>query len=139
VSTISISSTRPAVKYFLGFNVLVWLPYGLFCFITPGFLSEAAGVTAVTPTGSTELRAMYGGLQAGIGALCAAALVKPDLVRTALGTLSFLVVGLFSARLAGAFIDWGFSAYTGGAFAFELATLAIAISLLRAEPQPASL
>ena len=54
-------------RIFLLVSTLVWLPYGIYCFFAPGFLAGAAGVAALSPTGRTELRAMYGGLQAGIG------------------------------------------------------------------------
>ena len=70
-------------RIFLAANVLLWLPYGLYCLAAPGFLAETAGVAATTPTGSTELRAMYGGLQATIGALSLAACLRRDLQRAA--------------------------------------------------------
>ena len=54
-------------RLFLAANALLWLPYGLYCFLVPEFLAEAAAVSATTSTGTVELRAMYGGLQAGIG------------------------------------------------------------------------
>jgi hypothetical protein len=52
-------------RIFFALTALVWLPYGIFCFFQPGYLAQAAGVTATSATGTIELRAMYGGLQAG--------------------------------------------------------------------------
>ena len=49
-----------AARIFLALSALVWLLYGLYCLLVPGSLAEAAGVAATTPTGTTELRAMYG-------------------------------------------------------------------------------
>ncbi len=117
------------VKIFLGVSALVWLPYGIFCFTTPSFLGDAAGVVAQTGTGTTELRAMYGGLQAGIGLLCLVALVRPGIVRPALLMLAFLTAGLFSARLAGLFLDGDLSGYTAGALLVESLSAGLAVRL----------
>ncbi len=121
-------------RAFLGLMVLVWLPYGLYCFAQPGFLVDAAGVAAATATGTTELRAMYGGLQAGLGALALAALLRPGLVRPALVAFAFLGGGLCISRLAGAALDDGWSLYTGVGLGLEFAILAVSTTLLRREP-----
>ena len=54
------------IRLFLGFSAFVWLPYGIFCFLQPGYLTEAAGLGLTSATATTEVRAMYGGLQAGL-------------------------------------------------------------------------
>jgi hypothetical protein len=118
-------------RVFLGLNALVWLPYGLYCFFDPGYLAGAAGVAATSATGSTEIRAMYGGLQAGIGALALAALLRADLVRPALLALAFLAGGLFLSRLSGSALDYGWSQYTGIALAFEITIAGGSLWLLR--------
>jgi Domain of unknown function (DUF4345) len=118
-------------RAFLVANALLWLPYGLYCLAQPHMLAEVAGVAAASTTGSTELRAMYGGLQAAIGTLALAAAFRRDLQRTALITLAFLAGGLFSARLVGAFTDGGLSSYTAGALVLESSLTLLAIWLLR--------
>lgn len=118
-------------RIFLAANVLLWLPYGLFCLASPGFLAEAAGVAATTPTGTTELRAMYGGLQAAIGLLALAAVLRRDLERTALTALAFLAGGLFTGRLVGAFGDGGLSGYTIGALVLEISLTVLSARFLR--------
>jgi hypothetical protein len=118
-------------RLFLAANVVLWLPYGLYCLAQPGFLAETGGVAATTPTGTTELRAMYGGLQAGIGLLSLAAVLRSDLVRTALTALAFLAGGLFSARLCGAFVDGGLSGYTIAALLLESTLTVLSVRLLR--------
>jgi hypothetical protein len=123
-----------ATRVFLGLSALLWLPYGLYCFFVPTSLADAAGVGALTPTGSTELRAMYGGLQAAIGLLAGFAVVRPSLVRPALVALAFLTGGLASARALGVAMDGGFSSYTAMGLGFELATVAIAALLLARTP-----
>jgi hypothetical protein len=124
-----------ALRIFLGISALVWIPYGIYCWFQPGFLEAAAGVAATTPTGTTELRAMYGGLQVAIGALMAAALVRPSIVPAALFSTAFLCGGLGIARFAGAVADASFSAYTLSGLAFEFGLLAVAVWLIRSNAE----
>lgn len=119
-------------RLFLAANALLWLLYGLYCLAQPSFLAEAAGVVATSPTGITELRAMYGGLQAAIGALALVATFRHDLVRTALVALAFLAAGLFGGRLVGAFTDGWLSSYTVAALLLESTLTVLSIRLLRA-------
>ena len=125
-----------AIRAFLVVSVLVWLPYGLYCLLVPGFLAEGAGVAATSPTGSTELRAMYGGLQAAVGVMALAALRWPELRRPYLLLIAFLAGGLGFARLVGVLLDGGLSSYTTFALVFEIAMVSAAMWLLR-QPEPA--
>ena len=106
-------------RVFLVLSALLWLPYGLYCLLVPHSLAEAAGVAATTPTGITELRAMYGGLQAAIGTLALVGAIRGSVTRSALVAIGTLTLGLGSARLLGALIDGGFSSYTGMGLGFE--------------------
>ena len=122
-----------AARWFLAASVLIWFPYGIWCFLDPGTLAGSAGVEATTPTGVTELRAMYGGLQMSIGLLAAAGFAHVSARRPALLALAFLAGGLAVSRLIGGILDDSFSGYTTGAVIFELATALIAIRLLGRE------
>ncbi|HVN40672.1 MAG TPA: DUF4345 domain-containing protein [Myxococcota bacterium] len=106
-------------RVFLVLSALLWLPYGLYCLIDPGSLAQAAGVVARTPTGTTELRAMYGGLQAAIGVLALVGAIRGSVTRSALVAIGTLTLGLGSARLLGALMDGGFTSYTGMGLGFE--------------------
>ncbi len=123
-----------AARIFLGLSALLWLPYGIACFLNPGSLALGAGVAASSATGSTELRAMYGGLQAAIGLLAGAGALRPALARHALVTLAFVCGGLGVARLGGAALDGGFTQYTGMALGLEFGTLALTGWLLSRSP-----
>jgi hypothetical protein len=125
-----------ATRIFLFLSFLIWLPYGVYCFAQPGSLADAAGVAFQSPTGSTELRAMYGGLQIAIGALAGLAALRANLVRPALLAIAFLTAGLGSARLLGVAIDGGLSSYTATGLGFELTSVAVATLLLRRSPAP---
>lgn len=116
---------------FLKVQVAIWLPYGIYCAFTPGFLEGAAGLAASSSTGMTEIRAMYGGLQAGIGLLCLAALFRPDWMKSAILMLCFLTGGLALTRAFGLAIDGDASGYTLGALAFESVNATAAIWLTR--------
>jgi len=120
-------------RIFLGLSALVWLPYGLYCFFAPASLVEAAGVVGQTATGTTEVRAMYGGLQSALGILLGSAVLRASLVRPALLAVAFATGGLGVARLFGLLLDGGLSSYTGMALAFEFTSAGIAIALLRRE------
>jgi hypothetical protein len=124
-------------RIFFSLTALIWLPYGIFCFFQPGFLAEAAGVVATTTTGTVELRAMYGGLQAGIGALALAAALRPALVGPALVASCFLFPGLAVTRLIAGLASGEISSYTAGGLALEWASTIAAVWLLRRSPVPA--
>jgi Domain of unknown function (DUF4345) len=118
-------------RIFFALTALIWLPYGIYCFAQPGALAQIAGVAATTTTGTIELRAMYGGLQAGIGALALAAALRPAFVGPALATSCFLFAGLATSRLLGAASAGELSSYTGGGLALEWGSTLAAVWLLR--------
>lgn len=120
-----------ATRIYLGLSVLIWLPYGLYLVFEPGYLAEAAGVVGTTPTGTTELRAMYGGLQAAVGVFAGFALLRPGHAPKVLLSVAFLAGGLFGARLLGLLLDGGGSTYTLGALGFEGLYTAASIALYR--------
>lgn len=120
-----------AIRIFLALQASIWLPYGLFCFFQPAFLGEAAGVEIGSPTGDIEIRAMYGGLQAALGAFTLAGVLHEPLRQPALIAIAFLVTGLATARLGGVALLGDVSAYTAGALVFEIATVAVALFFLR--------
>ncbi len=118
-------------RIFLAISVIIWLPYGIYCFLQPDSLEAAAGLASTTPAGRTEIRAMYGGLQAALGGLALAAFFKAQWVRPALTAIAVLTGGLFLARLVGALMDGSFTTYTTGALIFELLSALAATWLLR--------
>jgi hypothetical protein len=119
------------MRIFLAISALAWGGYGLYCLINPAILAELAGVTAVSATATTELRAMYGGVQTALGLFAALAVVNAGWQRPAVLALAFVTGGLFTARLIGALLAGDFSSYTIGGLGFEFVYTAIAIVLLR--------
>jgi hypothetical protein len=122
------------LRVFLGLVGLLFLPYGLYCFFQPAYLSEVAGLGLGSTTASTEVRAMYGGLQAAVGCFALAALLRSHLERPALLCVAFLAGGLFLGRLGGILFDGGVSPYTGGAVILEIALASTSVFLLSRRP-----
>ena len=110
---------------------LAFFPYGLYCFVAPQFLAGVAGLVGTTPTGVNEIRAMYGGLQAGLGLLLLAGWYDTRLRMAGLGTAAFVMPGLALTRLIGLALGGDLSGYTIGALIFEIGSSVIAVPLLR--------
>jgi hypothetical protein len=119
-------------RVFLALSGLIWFPYGVYLFFSPSYLADAAGVLSTTATGYIELRAMYGGLQAGIGALAFAGALRPAHTRTVLFAGCFLFGGLAVTRLLAAIGSGELSPYTIFGLCFEWTSTLLAIWLLRA-------
>jgi len=119
-----------AIRVFLALSALAWLPYGVFCWVRPGYLAEAVGVVAASTTATIELRAMYGGLQVAVGLLAAAGVVFEGLRRPSLLLLAFLCAGVGTARFSGVLMDGEFSLYTRYALGFEFVSTALAMHFL---------
>ena len=118
-------------RIFLALSGLIWFPYGVYCFLAPDYLADAAGVVSTTATGNIELRAMYGGLQAGIGALAFAGALRPAWLRSVLFAGCFLFGGLAVTRSLAAIGAGEVSPYTAFGLAFEWTSTVFAFWLLR--------
>lgn len=125
-----------AARIFLALSGLIWFPYGVYLFFQPGYLAEAAGILSTTATGQIELRAMYGGLQAGIGALAFAGALRPAQIRSVLFAGCFLFGGLAVTRSLAAIAAGEVSSYTAFGLCFEWTSTALAFWLLRAGSAP---
>jgi len=121
-------------RIFLALSGLVWFPYGVYLFFAPGYLADAAGIVSTTATGNIELRAMYGGLQAGIGLLALAGALRPAWLRPVLFAGCFLFGGLALTRLLAALGTGELSSYTAFGLCFEWTSTLLALWLLRTAP-----
>ena len=119
-----------AVRVFLALQTLIWLPYGIVCFFVPEFPANSAGLSATSATATTELRAMYGGLQVAIGLLALFALLNAKRVHSALWCLAILIGGIGLARVLAALMAGDASTYTLGGASFEFVASAWATWLL---------
>ena len=120
-----------SIKVLLAVATVIWLGGGVYIFFDPGYLGRSVGVVSTSPTGAIELRAMYGGIQSGLGALALAGLVRPVFRRHAVVALAFMCTGLAVFRGIGATIAGELSAATTVMLAIEGGVAAAAFVLLR--------
>ena len=110
-------------RVFLGFQALIFIPYGLYCLVQPQILEDGAGLAATSMTGVIELQAMYGGLQTAVGVMCALAVFIERYRHSALLALTFIFAGLAVTRVSLALTHSDFSSYSLFAMIFESASL----------------
>lgn len=119
-------------KPLLGISGLIFLAYGLACFINPELPAALAGLSINSGDGFAEMGAMYGGLQFGVGVFCLVCAVIPVYTRAGLLLLLLAIGCLAAARLVSAWdADWMVGAYTWGALAFEVLVSVLAALALK--------
>jgi uncharacterized protein DUF4345 len=79
--------------------------FGIACLLRPKSMLKRVDIQATSARGTTELRAMYGGMEIGLGAFFATAMAKPEWSRPALLAQTLGLGGLAVARLAGIVSD----------------------------------
>lgn len=121
-------------RLFLGFTALAFAGYGAACLVAPEIVADAAGLGLASDVARAEVRAMYGGLQIAVGALAAAALLRPALQPGVLLALAFVFAGLAGGRLVGLAVEAAPGAYNAGAFAYELVSAGLAVALRSRAP-----
>jgi hypothetical protein len=119
-------------RILLAFTGLMFAVYGLVCLVNPGLPAGYAGMELPGISASTEVVAMYGGLQTGLGLLFITWAWRPHLVVPALTVLLFSVGGLALARVTG-LVRSGVDPYNLGAVGYEATTAILAAVALRLE------
>ena len=118
------------IKPYLIFTVLVWLPWGLICIFDTGMIADIIGVTSVSPSGETDIRAMYGGVQLAVGLMAALALYDRRHFHKLLHALAFLASCLALSRSYGLVVDGSSTLYTWGVLGYEYFAAISAITWL---------
>jgi hypothetical protein len=114
----------------LGITGLAFAGYGLVCLFVPTLVADYSGMLLPDASALTEVVAMYGGLQTGMGALFLFAALRPAHLREGLFVLTVLVGSLAFARSMG-LMAHGATPYNLGAVVYELTTTALAVIALR--------
>ena len=91
----------------LSIQIVALTALGLAYFIRPEEMASFSGALLMGSAAVTEVRAYYGGLQLGLAAYLAMALLRMDLLRPALLLLVLLYSSLALARIAGLWLDGG--------------------------------
>ena len=110
---------------------------GLGCIIAPGSFAQQVGFSA-TASGTTEIRAFYGGLQLGIGSFLIWCLREAARIRTGLFLGAFAVGGAGVARALGMVLDQAPTAYHVANLAIEVVTVALIVIAVSRTQRPAS-
>jgi hypothetical protein len=122
-------------RIWLGLNGLLFLVYGLVCLLDPAVPAGYAGMTLPGASARTEVAAMYGGLQAGLGAWLVWSALRPDRVPTALPVLAVLTGSLATGRAFG-LAAHGATAYNVSAVLYEATVAVLAVFAWRLVSAP---
>lgn len=118
-------------KTVLGISALAFIGYGLISLFSPAIPAGFAGLLMSNGDAYAEIGGMYGGLQTGMGLFCALALLKPQFYRSGLMLLVLAIGSLTLARLVSLLsAPDPVTAYSFGAFGYELATTTLALVAL---------
>ena len=122
-------------KVLLGVTGVLFAAYGLWCAVDPGVVAGYSGLAYPTAGAETEARAMYGGLQTGLGLFLLYAAGNPSARIPAL-LLTLLGVGSLAICRGIGLAVGGADAYNVGAVIYEALTAALAAVAYRREQQP---
>jgi hypothetical protein len=109
----------------LTFTGIIWLGYGLMALVAPTAVVDAAGIALGTADAMTDVRAVYGGAQIGLGLLLLYCSRVPAMLRPGLIALGLIASGILLARVTGIVVDGA----RGGFTFFALSTEVVAVSL----------
>ncbi len=116
----------------LALSGCIFAIYGLMCLANPGVPAGYAGMELAQASASTEVIAMYGGLQTALGVLLVAWAWRPHLIVPALVVILAITAGLALGRASGILRN-GADAYNLGAIGFEATTAILAAIALQLE------
>ncbi len=94
-------------RVFLLIQLLALAGLGLAYFLRPHEMSNLSGMLLLAPAAVTDVRAYYGGLRLGLAAFLLLALLRAELLRSALTLLVLLYSALALARIGGLWLDGG--------------------------------
>lgn len=117
----------------LGITGALFAGYGLACLFAPGIVAAYSGIVLPDASARTEVVAMYGGLQTGIGALFLHGAARPAHLPATLVAMVVVLASLGLARLFGLLVN-GATEYNVGAVFFELVSCALGVLALRSLP-----
>ena len=114
----------------LGLSALVYVGIGLAFIFAPESLLPRVNIAASSGTALADIRAVYGGLDLGVGVLLAYCLMRNE-IRTGLLACVFTLGGLALGRVYGILLDTEQDSITYGLLAAELIGAATAVVGLR--------
>ncbi|MDB4928939.1 MAG: hypothetical protein JWM10_1423 [Myxococcaceae bacterium] len=119
-------------KVALWIDALVFLALGVWLVVDPVAGLHGVDVTVRSPAGVTELRAMYGGLELGLGAFAACAALRPAWRVPALWAFTLAVGALGATRGLSSLLTDGHSPMLWKFVGVELVGTLLNVAALRA-------
>lgn len=116
---------------------LVWALLGLWCFVRPTVLATL-GIVSMNVTSDIELRAVYGGMQIGLGLLLMGGAWIPRWRYAALLATSLVIGATFLGRLAATLLAGESTPYISAALAVEGGVSLLALLALAYESRPSA-
>ena len=112
-------------RILLGLTGVAFAGYGVYCAFDLDFVVQLTGLAFRAPSAAVESRAMYGGLQTGLGLLFLNSAVNQKMTAYGLVAMFFTMGGLAAGRGFGVSID-GIDEYNQGALIYESASALLA-------------
>jgi len=125
-----------APRLILALSALAFLAFGLAFLVSPAPMAALVHITVLSPTAHTEIRAMYGGLEIGLGVVLLTLLGRQDHVVVGLRVALFAFAGMALGRLAGLVVDGVWQPVMWLLLAIEVAAAALVVWALRSMPAP---
>jgi len=105
-------------RILLGLTGIAFAGYGLYCAYDLDMIVRLTGLAFRAPSAAVESRAMYGGLQTGLGLLFLNSAVNARMTAYGLVAMVFVMGGLATGRAFGISVD-GIDDYNQGAVIYE--------------------
>jgi hypothetical protein len=112
-------------RILLGLTGVAFAGYGVYSAYDLDAIARLTGLVFSSPSAAVESRAMYGGLQTGLGLLFVNSALNPRMTAYGLVAMFFVLGGLAVGRALGISMD-GLDDYNQGALIFEGASALLA-------------
>lgn len=123
-----------APRLILALSALAFLGFGVVFLVSPAPMAAFVDLAVLTPTAHTEIRAMYGGLEIGLGVVLLTLLGRQDHVVVGLRVALFAFAGMALGRLAGLVVDGVWQPVMWLLTAIEVIAAALVAWALRSVP-----
>ena len=121
-------------RILLGLTGIAFAGYGVYCAYDLTSIVDLTGIEFRTPSGAVEARAMYGGLQTGLGLLFLNSAANTRMTPYGLVAMVFVLGGLVAGRALGISLD-GQDEYNQGALIYEGISAVLAVVAIWRERQ----
>lgn len=118
-------------RFVLLFSAVSFIGYGVACLLSPNMVGTLSGLGLQTVSGRTEIHAMYGGLQTGLGLFFLLCGSHREWVRPGIVALILVMGGLALARSYGISVQGSPGSYNLGAASYEALTALFGLLSLR--------